>query len=85
MWAIGKHATDAITPADLTEMILYIRKVLSEYLPGKGTAKIKVIYGGSAEPDNVRALAGGTGIDGFLVGHASADVAMFSALVKALK
>ena len=84
VWAIGKHAGDAITSEDLAEMVLYIRKILGEYLPGKGAQSATIIYGGSAEPENARGLAGGSGIDGFLVGHASADKDMFSALVKSL-
>jgi len=85
VWAIGKTDADAIHPADLTEMVLYIRKVLGDFIPGKGAARVRVIYGGSAEPENARALAGGGGIDGFLVGHASVDATMFAGIVKALK
>lgn len=85
VWAIGKHADDAMTSNDLAEMVLYIRKVLGDYLAGKSVEKVKILYGGSVEPDNIRPLAGGSGVDGFLVGHASADKEMFSALVKALK
>lgn len=84
IWAIGRHADDAIAPADLAEMVLYIRKVLAGFLPGKSAQKAMVIYGGSVEPLNIRGLAGGSGIEGFLVGHASADPTTFSALVKAL-
>jgi triosephosphate isomerase len=43
-----------------------------------------VLYGGSVEPEGIRALAGGTSVDGFLVGHASVDAKVFSALVRAL-
>lgn len=84
IWAIGKSASEAITPADLNEMILYIRKVLADYLPGRASAKVRVIYGGSVEPGNIRALAAGSGIEGFLVGHASTDAQTFGALVKAV-
>jgi triosephosphate isomerase len=84
LWAIGKTATDAIDQRDLGEMILYIRKVLAELLPGKSSAKSLVLYGGSVEPANIRALAGASGVDGFLIGHASVDPQMFSALVKEL-
>lgn len=84
VWAIGRHADDAITSRDLTEMTLYIRKVLGEFLAGRSAQKAVVLYGGSAEAPNVAELAA-TGIDGFLVGHASADPKMFAALVKALR
>lgn len=84
IWAIGKTAAEAITTTDLTEMIAYIRKVLGEYLPGSSPSKVAVLYGGSAEAANARMLAAGTGIDGFLVGHASTNVAQYTALIEAL-
>ncbi|HQT82953.1 MAG TPA: triose-phosphate isomerase, partial [Candidatus Paceibacterota bacterium] len=60
LWAIGKAASFAILPHDLDEMTLYIRKVLAELMPGKNSAHSRVLYGGSVEPDNIRALAAGT-------------------------
>ncbi|MDB5265034.1 MAG: triosephosphate isomerase, triosephosphate isomerase [Parcubacteria group bacterium] len=84
IWAIGKSVLEAITPAELAEMVLYIRKVLGEFLPGRGNLKSRVLYGGSVEPANARQLAAGSGIDGFLVGRASTDAATFAALVKAV-
>lgn len=84
IWAIGKTAAEAITPNDLAEMILYIRKVLGEYLPHKAPARIPILYGGSVEPGNARDLARASSIDGFLVGRASVNPETFSALVKAI-
>ncbi len=85
VWAIGKSAAEAIQVTDLAEMVLYIRKVLAELYPGKaGSDRSLVLYGGSVESDNIRDLAGGSRVDGFLVGHASAEPATFSALIKAL-
>ncbi|MBU1292643.1 triose-phosphate isomerase [Patescibacteria group bacterium] len=84
VWAIGKTGADAITAGDLAEMVLYIRKILGDYIPGRATTKVKILYGGSVDAENIRMLASGTGVEGFLVGRASADVAAFSGLVKAL-
>lgn len=84
VWAIGKPDMEAISPADLGEMILYIRKVLADFMPGRANQKVRILYGGSVTPDNIRGLAGGSGVDGFLVGRASTDVSKFSALVKAV-
>jgi triosephosphate isomerase len=84
VWAIGKSSLEAITPPDLTEMALYIRKVLADYLPGRSSARVKVLYGGSVDAGIIRGLAGGTGIDGFLVGRASTEPDSFAALVKAV-
>ncbi len=84
LWAIGKTAENAIRQNDLTEMVLYIRKVLSELLPGRNASRALVLYGGSVEPENARGLAGATRVDGFLVGHASADERSFAELAKKL-
>jgi triosephosphate isomerase len=84
VWAIGRSAREAITPGDLVEMILYIRKLLAEHLPAKTAAKVRILYGGSVEPVNVRELAEGGKVDGFLIGHASADGPTFATLVKQL-
>lgn len=84
LWAIGKTATAAIQPNDLAEMVLYIRKVLAELLPGKSSQRSLVLYGGSVEQSNIRDLARSTSVDGFLIGHASTDVQTFSQLVKEL-
>lgn len=83
LWAIGKTSEEAIAAHDLAEMALYIRKVLAELLPGK-EGKTTVLYGGSVEPENIRDLAGGSQVDGFLIGHASVDPHTFALLVKAL-
>ncbi len=84
IWAIGKTDLEAITPTDLAEMVLYIRKVLADFMPGRANQKVRILYGGSVDADDVRSLATGTLVDGFLVGRASTDVADFSALVKAI-
>lgn len=84
VWAIGKSAADAPPPHEVAEMVLYIRKVLGEYLPGKAPTKVRILYGGSAEPENARDLAAAGGVDGFLVGHASVDLPMYVALIKAV-
>lgn len=84
LWAIGKTAEAAIRPDDLAEMTLYIRKILSQLLPGKSANRSLVLYGGSVEPGNARSLAAGGGIDGFLVGHASVELPAFTELLKQL-
>lgn len=82
VWAIG--ASEPITAEDLGEMVLYIRKVLGDFMPGRANQKVRILYGGSVASENARSLAAGTGIDGFLVGRASTDAAAFTALVKAV-
>ena len=84
IWAIGKSASEGITPEDLTEMISYVRKILGEFLPGKAPEKVVLLYGGAVEPSNAKALSVGTGVNGLLVGHVSTDPVTFLALAKSL-
>ena len=84
LWAIGKTAASAIAPNDLAEMVLYIRKVLAEFLPGKSSLRSLVLYGGSVEQGNIRDIAADSGVDGFLIGHASVNPQTFVSMVKQL-
>lgn len=84
LWAIGKTAGNAIGPNDLAEMVLYIHKVLAEFLPGKNSKHSRILYGGAVEPENIRGLASASSVDGFLVGHASVEEKMFTELVQQL-
>jgi triosephosphate isomerase len=83
VWAIGKSSKDAVGPEDLTQMIIFIRKVLSD-LYGRETAdKIPLLYGGSVEKENAESLVR-TGINGFLVGHESLHAENFQKIALAL-
>jgi triosephosphate isomerase len=84
IWAIGKSAAESISPRDLHEMVLYLRKILTDFLPERGASNVPILYGGSVEPSNIRDLAAGGQVQGFLIGHASVEVKSFTALVKAL-
>jgi len=85
VWAIGKSAADAMQPADVEEMVIFIRKVLVQALGRSEGLKIPILYGGSVEPANARALITGAGVSGFLVGHASVELDSFVEIVKACK
>jgi triosephosphate isomerase (TIM) len=81
IWAIGRHAKDAVTPEDLHRMSLFVRKVLSKLYGRTVGLKIPVLYGGSVEENNAEMLLRGGAVDGFLVGHASLDAEKFSTIV----
>lgn len=82
IWAIGKTAADAMTPMKLHEMSLFVKKVLVKKYGRKAGSSIKILYGGSVEPENDDALIAEGGVEGFLVGHASLDAEMFASVVK---
>jgi triosephosphate isomerase len=83
VWAIGKSAKEAITPAELSQTILFIKKVLSDLFGRSAAEKIGVLYGGSVEPGDAHDLIS-TGVKGFLVGHASLKAPSFVGIVEAI-
>lgn len=85
VWAIGKTAAEAMQGEDLEETAIFIRKILSEALGREVVSRVPILYGGSVEPGNAVALMKEGGINGFLVGHASADVDSFIDILKACK
>jgi triosephosphate isomerase (TIM) len=83
VWAIGKSADAAMQPAEVEEMVIFIRKTLAN-LVGRETAdKTTILYGGSVEPENADLLIKHGGVGGFLVGHASAELQSFLNILKA--
>jgi triosephosphate isomerase len=82
VWAIGKTAADAMTPGDLEETAIFLRKVLAEVIGRTQALNVPILYGGSVEPDNAEYLMH-AGVSGFLVGHASIEAASLLAIAKA--
>jgi len=85
VWAIGKTSLDAITAKDLSESVLFIRKVLTNIFGRKVAERVPVLYGGSVEATNASALYAETPIRGFLVGHASLEPKNFKIIAESLK
>ncbi len=85
VWAIGKNANDAMKGAELREMIIFIKKTVADYVGRTAAMRIPILYGGSVEPSNARSLIDEGDINGFLVGHASADIDSFVEILKAVK
>lgn len=85
VFTIGKTAKDAIKPAELEEMVIYIRKLLADILDRRIALKIPILYGGSVEGENAAELLKTGGVNGFLVGHASAHIDSFFEILIACK
>ncbi len=78
IWAIGTGRT--ATPEMAQEVHAMIRERLQGRFGGAGD-QIRIQYGGSVKPDNVRDLMGQADIDGALVGGASLEPESFSKIV----
>jgi triosephosphate isomerase len=78
IWAIGTGRT--ATPAMAQEVHAQVREGLRARF-GAGAEAIRIQYGGSVKPDNVRELMAEPDIDGALVGGASLDPESFARIV----
>ncbi len=79
VWAIGTGKTAA--PEQAQEMHRFIRRALTE-MQGKDVADaVRILYGGSVKPDNIKTLMAQADIDGALVGGASLEAASFAQIV----
>ncbi len=76
VWAIGTGKT--ASPAQAQEVHKFIRGLL----PKEVAEKVRILYGGSVKPDNVKELMSQPDIDGGLVGGASLKVDSFEKLCK---
>ncbi len=81
VWAIG--ASHAMSPRDMHEMAIFIRKSIVE-THGKEGMQVTILYGGSVDETNAAAMLSGGDVSGFLVGRASVDATKFSELMKSL-
>jgi triosephosphate isomerase len=68
-----------------TEQAQAVHRALREHLRGRFgealAAGLRILYGGSVKPDNVRELMAQADVDGVLVGGASLKADSFLALV----
>ena len=79
VWSIGtgKNASTEIAE----DICGYIRSLLREMF-GEVAEEIRILYGGSVKPENVRAYLSEKDVDGALVGGASLKVDSFRALIE---
>ena len=80
VWAIGTGET--ATPEQAQEVHHFIRDWLKNNFNEETADSVRVLYGGSVKPDNVKDLMSKQDIDGALVGGASLNVDSFVAIVK---
>ena len=80
VWAIGTGMV--ATKEQAQEVHKYIRELLKKMFDAEVAAAVRIQYGGSVKPDNIRELISQEDVDGALVGGASLKADSFSAIVK---
>ena len=79
VWAIGTGRT--ATPETAAEAHKVLRGLAAASFTAGYAASLRILYGGSVKPENIKGLMAQADIDGALVGGASLDAAQFAAIV----
>ncbi len=79
VWAIGTGRT--ATPETAAEAHRFLRQLAATIFTSERAAGLRILYGGSVKPDNIKGLMAQVEIDGALVGGASLDPRSFAAIV----
>lgn len=80
VWAIGTGKT--ATPEQAEEVHWFIRQKLEKLYSKRISEGLRIQYGGSVTPENIKGLMAQPDIDGALVGGASLEVESFSRIVR---
>ncbi|MFP3881071.1 MAG: triose-phosphate isomerase [Actinomycetota bacterium] len=80
VWAIGSGRT--ALPDDAGLIAGLIRRQLVDRLNSEVAQQVRILYGGSVNPANIKDFMAKTDIDGALVGGASLDPDKFAAIVR---
>ncbi|HEX3907929.1 MAG TPA: triose-phosphate isomerase [Mycobacteriales bacterium] len=80
IWAIGTG--EVATPQDAQEVCAELRSTLAELYSGDLADGVRILYGGSVKPDNIRDTMAMADVDGALVGGASLEPKDFVRIVR---
>ncbi|MFN8672499.1 MAG: triose-phosphate isomerase [Candidatus Sericytochromatia bacterium] len=83
VWAIGTGKTCDTKEAE--RVIAMIRGILAKSYGSEVANGVRILYGGSAKPENIKELVSAGNIDGGLVGGASLEPSSFAKLVENVK
>lgn len=85
IWAISTNlGSKPDTPDNAFRVSLHIRKVLTAMFDRNSADKVKIIYGGSVNSNNVASFIKEGRMQGVLVGGASIDAVEFNSLINAV-
>lgn len=80
VWAIGTGRT--AMPQQAQDAHKFIREFIGHSYDKEVFSKVRILYGGSVQPDNIARLMAQEDVDGALVGGASLDVNSFTEIVQ---
>jgi triosephosphate isomerase len=82
IWAIG--AKEPMSTSVINEMVIFVKKVVSDMYGHENGISIPVLYGGSVSFRNAADIVSNGGVNGLLVGRESINPEGFVELLKAV-
>lgn len=83
IWAIGSGRTP--TPGEIGQVLGNIRRHVASRFGREVSERLRLLYGGSVDPENISSLIGEQEVDGVLVGGASLDPERFLQIIQRSK
>jgi len=84
VWAIGQKDGNALGANEIFEMVVLIRKVLTEKYDRHVAESVLILYGGSVSSKNIEQIIKDGRVDGVLVGHLSLYVEEVKSILEVL-
>jgi triosephosphate isomerase (TIM) len=81
IWAIGTGQT--ATPEQAQDAVAFVRALVADRVGAEVGERVRILYGGSVNPDNAPELLALPDVDGALVGGASLEADSFAKIVQA--
>ena len=81
IWAIGTG--DTATPEQAQDAVAFIRALVGDRAGSEVAERVRILYGGSVNPENAAQLLALPDVDGALVGGASLEARSFARIVGA--
>ena len=81
IWAIGTGKSS--TSKDANDVCAYVRQVVAQQFSQDVADAVRIQYGGSVKPENIKEYMAQPDIDGALVGGASLEAQSFLQLLEA--
>ncbi len=81
IWAIGTGQT--ATPEQAQDAVAFVRALIADRAGAEISERVRILYGGSVNPENASSLLALPDVDGALVGGASLQADTFAAIVQA--
>ena len=81
IWAIGKEALRAASPADVLQTSIFIRRTIAELFGQDIAMRVPILYGGSVDKKNAEDFFKEGKVQGLLIGRESLNIPSFGEIL----